>query len=221
MCFQQCRIRNLFSFQHFLAFVASNRLEKNLQVHGSEGLVTNVYAAACYDLDQQSSDLFMKNSVISDPEPLEQTVDISHLSNNDFYLFLPLKENYKQIFSTHKHSIRKFPYWKCSVKINQNINCRQKQCSKLIPKSAYLYLMKYKNACVFCGSLGAADKYLANNTLTRRPSACELKHSMKADKYICHKFQSNKNQIKLTSQVQTKTARNLNKKHKKKGICSV
>ena len=110
----------------------------------------NIFAAAVYDLDQQSSDLFMKNSVISDPEPLEQTVDISHLTKFEKSLFLPLKENYKQIFSTHKHSIAQFPYWKCSVKVNPDIYSRQKQRSKLKPESAYLDLMKYKDAVVFC-----------------------------------------------------------------------
>ena len=88
------------------------------------------------------------------------------------------------IFSTHKYSIGKFPYWKCSVKINPDINCRQKQRSKLIPESAYLDLMKYKNAGVFCDSPGGADKYLANITLTRRPSARKLKYSTKQDKYL-------------------------------------
>ena len=71
----------LVSFQHFSAFVASCILEKNLQAHRNEGLVKNVFAAAVYDLDQQSSDLFMNNSVIADPEPLEQNVDISYLSD--------------------------------------------------------------------------------------------------------------------------------------------
>ena len=44
--------------------------------------------------------------------------------------------------------------------------------------------MKYKNAGVFCDSPGGADKYLANITLTRRPSARKVKYSTKADKYL-------------------------------------
>ena len=83
-----------------------------MQAHCNEGIVQDVLSAAIYDLDVQHSDLFMKNSVISDPEPLEQTVDISHLSKYEKSLFLPLKDNYQQIFSTHKHSIGRFPYWK-------------------------------------------------------------------------------------------------------------
>ena len=54
----------------------------------------------------------------------------------------------------------------------------------MIPESAYLDLMKYKNSGVFCDSKSGADKYLANITLTRRPSARELKLSTKADKYL-------------------------------------
>ena len=74
----------------------------------------DIFSAAVYDLDL---DRFMKNSVITDPEPLEQTVDISHLSKYEKSLFLPLKDNYQQICSTHKHSIGRFPYWKCKVNV--------------------------------------------------------------------------------------------------------
>ena len=112
-----------------------------MQAYQNEGVVKDIFTAAVYDLDQQHSDLFMKNSVKSDPEPLEQNVDISHLNKYEKNLFLPLKENYQQIFSTHKHIIGRFPYWKCSVKVNPDINCRQKQRSKLIPESAYLDLI--------------------------------------------------------------------------------
>ena len=41
-----------------------------MQAHRNEGIVQDVLSAAIYDLDEQHSDLFMKNSVISDPEPL-------------------------------------------------------------------------------------------------------------------------------------------------------
>ena len=54
----------------------------------------SIELAAVYDLDQQYSDFIMKNSVISDPEPLEQNVDISHLNKYEKSLFLPLKDNY-------------------------------------------------------------------------------------------------------------------------------
>ena len=54
----------------------------------------------------------------------------------------------------------------------------------MIPESAYLDLMKYKQSVVFCDSVSGADRYLANITLTRRPSARELKFSTKADKYL-------------------------------------
>ena len=81
-----------------------------MQAHQNEGIVKDVFAAAMYDLDQQHSDLFMKNSVINDPEPLEQNVDISHLNKYEKSLFLPLKDNYQQKSSTHKHSISRFPY---------------------------------------------------------------------------------------------------------------
>ena len=155
-----------------------------MQAHRNEGVVKDIISATVYDLDQQHSDLFMKNSVITDPEPLEQTVDISHLSKYKKSLFLPLKDNYQQIFSRHKHSIGRFPYWKCKVNVNPYINCQQKQRAKLIPESAYLDLMKYKDSGVFCDSKSGADKYIANITLTQRPSARELKFSTQADKYL-------------------------------------
>ena len=61
---------------------------------------------AVYDLDKQSSDLFMKNSVISDPEPLDQIVDISHLTDYEKNLFLPFLPNIQ-------HS--QTQYWKISI----------------------------------------------------------------------------------------------------------
>ena len=39
-----------------------------MQAHRNEGIVKDIFLAAMNDLDQQQSDLFMKNSVITDPD---------------------------------------------------------------------------------------------------------------------------------------------------------
>ena len=81
-----------------------------MQAHRNEGIVQDVFSAAIYDLDQQHSDLFMKNSVISDPEPLEQTVDISHLSKYEKAYFYPLKIITSKYFQHINTQLAVFPF---------------------------------------------------------------------------------------------------------------
>ena len=66
--------------------------------------------------------------------------------------------------------------------MNDAMSCKQKRRPLSIPQSAVTDIEKYISAGVFQPSIGGADHYCANLTLTKRPSAHESRFDTLADK---------------------------------------
>ena len=72
------------------------------------------------------------------------------------------------LFSQHKHHIGSFNLFRVRAMINQDVNCRQKHRSKILPEGAKLDLNALRKSGVFQDANLGTDKFCANITLTVR-----------------------------------------------------
>ena len=112
-------------------------------------------------------------------------------------------KEYEDIFRVHKFHIGQFPHWQAKAKMNNTILCKQKKRSIVFPPSAERDILSYQKARVFEPSVGGTDRFCANLTLTKRPSA----HSSRFDTL------ADKNQAKIDKKLGSNEARQEAREH--------
>ena len=133
---------------------------------------TNNNSVVIKDLDKSHNNLFMWNSIIKDdfPSDKELLCPLDHLSPCDQLKFREIKEDYILIFTTTKHQIGKFTGFSAQANIDHTKNCKQHCRSRVMPEAAWTDLNKYKDSGVFAIADEGTDHWIANITLTKRPT---------------------------------------------------
>ena len=76
----------------------------------------------------------------------------------------------------------RFPHFRAEAKMNENINCHQKWRPMSVPQQAARDIAQYEEASVFGSTIGGADQFCSNLTLTKLPSAHQSRFQTLADK---------------------------------------
>ena len=117
-------------------------------------------------------------------------------------MFLRVKTEHLDLFSTSKYETGRFKYFHVTARMDESMNFTR-QRTRILPPSAVCDIQKYIDDATFIQSQGGEDKYCSNIVLTKRPQNKETRDSSQADKNI-NKIneKNNKQKQEMTEQKQ-------------------